>query len=1140
MLNNGLKNELKLAGLLFLAVTAVLLVLGLEVFRVHHQVSQNFLRTTERSVVHSASDSVSRELTEILKEVTILALHPSGFHSGDCTKGPSCPALGDALTDFLKSHPRFEAVSVHLADGKTVQFSGQPYQILENPADASEPGAFRQFIQTATRIKPGRFIFFTDEAGTRISTVDGCYTVATPIYWEQTQEKAAVVFRIRADLLARVLEESSENSRGLVGVVTPDGQWAGNLYHAGDPLRSGSVKALPSANPQAWSAILISPEGQLIASDGLFTYKSVRSAITVNGNTPVCYVVAHVEPGTLTGYTLLSFSPYAPELAVLIVVIGLACWMASAAIQRRRRVEARYKMMFENAHDALFVANPSGTITDANQAAQKLTAYTDNELLGKQIRDLLPDEELEALADFLALPPGTPLNREWELVDGNGARLLVEACSQTLPDGSVMSIVRDIKERKQAEEVLKASEERFKALIEENLDITTLLDSNGTIQYLSPSINRVLGYDPDELKGKNAFDYVHPEDRPAVAGLFRQINEQPDRNISAEYRCLAADGTCHILHSRIRNLCSHPSVQGIVINSRDITEKRKAEATLQETELRYSVLFHNLTDAVYIVNAENGIIVEVNKKAEELVGRSRNELLGMHFTSLHPESRREEYLEHFKNDKLKSLDAQFDPEEIEVLHSSGKVLFTEFTVKPMKMAGMPVLVGLFHDITDRKLSETALKQYACQLEDIQLALTRRSEDLAQARDEAVSAAKMKSDFLANMSHEIRTPMNGVLGMVNLLLDTPLDDEQLDFALTARESAESLLRIINDILDFSKIEAGKLELDAHPFNLESLLEGIIEIIGVTASSKGLHLVMDIEPDVPVQLVGDSDRLRQIVMNLVGNAVKFTQQGEVGIQVSRLKHHAKDAILKFTISDTGPGISPSDQHKLFHSFSQVDSSTTRKFGGTGLGLAICARLVKLMGGEIGVESQEGHGSEFWFTVKLKCQQSEMGSGKPVKSTRSGAEDEVEPFLSDSAAASFSGAGLRCLLVEDNSVNRKVAERMLIKLGCTVQSAANGQEALDFLLSSDPPAFDFLLLDLQMPVLDGFEAAARIRGSRNPAVRDIPLIALTAHAIKGDRERCIKAGMNDYVSKPVKLAMLSAALSRVFPARSHPKAA
>ena len=323
-----------------------------------------------------------------------------------------------------------------------------------------------------------------------------------------------------------------------------------------------------------------------------------------------------------------------------------------------------------------------------------------------------------------------------------------------------------------------------------------------------------------------------------------------------------------------------------------------------------------------------------------------------------------------------------------------------------------------------------------------------------------------------------------------------------------------------------------------------MEGVLEIVWITSSSKGLQLVMDIEPDVPLQLIGDSDRVRQVVLNLLGNAVKFTQQGEVGVQVSLVKQHAQDAVLKFVVSDTGPGISPADQHKLFHSFTQVDSSTTRKYGGTGLGLAICARLVKLMGGEIGVESQEGQGSEFWFTVKLKCQPdvlSEDCTSRVVPGT-----DRALPKRSDanslsvSNAGSFVGSGLRCLLVEDNSVNRKVAERMLAKLGCTVLSVTNGQECLDILLASDESPFDFLLLDLQMPVLDGFETAARIRAEKNTAIRDIPIIALTAHAIKGDRERCLKAGMNDYISKPVKLAMLTAALNRVFPERQQDKAA
>jgi len=392
-----------------------------------------------------------------------------------------------------------------------------------------------------------------------------------------------------------------------------------------------------------------------------------------------------------------------------------------------------------------------------------------------------------------------------------------------------------------------------------------------------------------------------------------------------------------------------------------------------------------------------------------------------------------------------------------------------------------------------------------------IAATERAREMADA---ALSASQAKSEFLANMSHEIRTPMNGVIGMAELLLGETLPPLQRDYVETIRDSARALLAIINDILDFSKIEAGKFELERTAFDLRGALNDVVRLIAGAAHAKNLKVSLFVDPAVPAVVEGDAGRLRQILINLCGNAVKFTSQGEVGIEVTMLENDSQGAMLRFVVRDTGIGIPGERLGALFKPFSQVDASTTRRFGGTGLGLSIVDRLVTMMGGVTAVESWEGLGSTFSFTARFGIATS---AASPIQPPTLTAEQNRR--------ASAGQERRRILLADDNAVNQKVARRTLEKLGYWVDVVGNGVEAVE---AWQMEHYDLILMDCQMPQLDGYEATRKIRGLER-GERHIPIVALTAHAIQGAETECTAAGMDAYISKPFEPDSLRALLER-----------
>ncbi|PYU30389.1 MAG: diguanylate cyclase [Acidobacteria bacterium] len=653
---------------------------------------------------------------------------------------------------------------------------------------------------------------------------------------------------------------------------------------------------------------------------------------------------------------------------------------------------------------------------------------------------------------------------------------------------------------------------------------------------------------------------------------------------------------------------------------------------LESSEERSRQILETALDA-FVGMDSRGIIVDWNAQAVATFGWSREEALGQSLSRMIiPERYRAAHEKGFQHFLVSGEGPLINKRsEFTALHRDGHEFQVELTISVMQTGGTLLFAAFVRDITERKQSEQALRD---------------------AKEAAEAANETKSIFLATMSHEIRTPMNGILGMTELVLDTDLTTEQRDNLGLVRLSAESLLSIINDILDFSKIEAGKLEFESIPFDLRQSLGEIMKSLSFRAHQKGLELIYDVQPDVPEALIGDPGRIRQVLINLVGNAIKFTEQGEVFINVEEESHEDAITCLHFIVKDTGVGIPAEMQGKIFEAFSQADGSMARRYGGTGLGLTICTRLVKVMGGGIWVESQPGQGSMFHFTLRLAVQDKpSLGSvalkpeqlrdlhalivddnftnrrvlngmlsrcgmkptavegGRAALQALEVAKSTGRPFplilldgqmpemdgftlaetikkdpelvgatimmltsagqLGDAARCRELGISAylvkpirqgellqaicnvlnlptqkkaplvtrhmlrearsrsRVLLAEDNAVNQILALRLLEKRGCIVSVAGDGRQALAALEKED---FDIVLMDVQMPEMDGFEATVAIRERERSTGKHIPIIAMTAHALKGDEERCLSAGMDAYITKPIRTHELFATIERL----------
>jgi two-component system, sensor histidine kinase and response regulator len=926
------------------------------------------------------------------------------------------------------------------------------------------------------------------------------------------------------------------------------------------------------------------------------------------------------------------------------------------AEEKLRDSEELFRSIFENAPVGISLYKVDGSQYFTNSALQKMVGYTHEDLssLDKWDQIVHPEERASRAERMAGLIRGERDIDAWEqrFLHRDGRVVFTDRNCSVVRDAAgkpqyLLNMTTDITERKRAQEERDRVAKQMEMLLESTGQGIYGIDLQGNCTFINRATCELIGYRPEEALGRNMHALAHhhkpdgsvyPVDQCPV---YRALKKGEGCGLADEVMW-RRDGTPIPVEYSSFPILEGGRISGVVVTVVDITERKRAEERLRESEQLFRSIFENAQIGISFFNIDTEVI-SPNRALQEMLGYTENELshLARWDEISHPEERAscaERYAELVQGKREKNQWEQ------RLVRKDGRVATTSVRFSLLRNAtGRPQYVAaLQEDITERKRLEA---------------------ELVAAKEIAEAATQAKSGFLANMSHEIRTPMNAILGMTHLALKTELTPKQRDYLTKTKAAAQALLGIINDILDFSKIEAGKLDMEKTDFRLEDVLENVSSMVSQKAQDKNLEFLIAAPQNLPTHLVGDPLRLGQVLINLVTNAVKFTERGEIVVTVALAERTLDRVNLKFSVCDSGIGMTPEQTARLFQPFSQADSSTTRKYGGTGLGLSISKRLVEMMDGNIWVESNYGIGSVFhfsaWFGIgsgetkrrlwipdiagirvlvvddnqqareiltdslkglALRVQSASSGEGalrelveadgqepyqlvmmdwhmpgmdgleasrlikrgnrlkhkpKVVMVTAFGREDiraqaeemgidgyllkpvtpsslydtlvelfgvagrEADPSrVPRGAAFSHDATGIRILLVEDNEVNQQVATELLESAGASVRIANHGGEALRILTEGEQPTpFDIVFMDLQMPEMDGFTATRLLRAERK--LETLPIIAMTAHALVEERQRCLEAGMNDHVSKPIDPDALFATLMRWVKPRQVPTA-
>ena len=936
----------------------------------------------------------------------------------------------------------------------------------------------------------------------------------------------------------------------------------------------------------------------------------------------------------------------------LMDAIGLAINKTAEELQQRQdeevlarktlmQSESRYRRLFEQANDGVLIRTADGQIINANPAVCQMLGYSLSELLKMSIFELDPPDRREISAEnIVRIQASGAVRLESRLVRKDSRIIDVEVSSAAV-DGQksiFQAILRDISDRKQAEQALQFEKAKAQQVLDLAGVMLVALDVDGRVVLINPKGCEILGFAEQEVIGQNWFDtFIQTDGTDEVKKVFARIVSGEINSLEYhENPIIRRDGSSRLIawhNSVMRD--STGAITGLLSSGEDITQQRKAADTLRASEEQFRTLVHHQADGIGITDLDDRFLLS-NPAAEQIFGVASGQMVGRSLVEfldkdglielqrqnqeraqgdtgryelaiLKPDgekrwiqvtavprhdpdgtqngsfgifrdvtrerqSRKEieqaSQVAHTMLDRMPigvmvvGLDRRirsvnragcdligienaseaigglcnefFSPSEKgccpvldkgeqvsnseqEIWRRDGERVPVLKTVHQIELDDEPVLLETFVDLTDRALAVRQLAEHAKRLEELASELGEKNIQLERARLAAEEADRAKGTFVANMSHEMRTPLNGILGMADLVSETDLDEEQRLYLDTISRSSRHLLTIVNDILDFSKIEAGKLDIESTEFNPRAILDDLKGLLDPRVLDLDLELVCRVDPAIPNALQGDPGRIRQVLTNLASNAIKFTEKGQVLIELDELDRTDGKVELRFSVTDSGIGIPGDRLDKLFEPFVQADSSTTRKYGGTGLGLSISRQLVELMGGRLQAQSKLGRGSRFSFSLELG-----LVSDQVV------APDLAPAQVFDDEFTLEDPGRFRILLAEDDPTNRLIAEKALERLGFTMDSVVNGREAIQALMQTD---YDLLVMDVQMPDMDGLEATRRIRRGEN-GVRDarVPIVAMTANAMREDREECLRAGMDDYVSKPVALHDLLAVLTRL----------
>jgi len=767
------------------------------------------------------------------------------------------------------------------------------------------------------------------------------------------------------------------------------------------------------------------------------------------------------------------------------------------------------RALVDRISDGLAVLAADGVIQYGNRRFAEMFRIAPERVAGSSLESFVDPPGRPALRALLQAARGGCSNGEAIGRAADGTALPVLLAFSALSAGSTTTfgvVVTDLSERKRAQDVLRESEARLRAIVRAApIGIGVVVDR--VLQEVNPRIIEMTGYSREELIGFSARMLYATEDE------FRNVGEEKYRQIAerglgmVETRWRRKDG--EMIDVLLSSCPFDPAdrARGVTFTALDITQRKAFENRLRPL----SLAVEQSPESIVITDLE-GRIEYVNEAFVRTTGYAREEVLGANPRILNsgktPAASHAGLWQALGSGRLWKG-------EFHNRRKDGSEFFEFAVITPIRQADGRIshYVAVKEDITERKRLAEELDRHRDHLEEL---VAERTGQLAEARERAETASRAKGIFLANMSHEIRTPLNAVLGLTHLLRQSGVAPRQAGWLNQIDAAGRHLLHVINDVLDLSKIEAGKLALEERDFALSALLDQVRSLIADAARAKGLVTGID-GASAPLWLRGDATRLRQALLNYAGNAVKFTERGSIILGAHLLADEGDSLHVRFEVRDTGMGISPVDQERIFDAFEQADSTITRRHGGSGLGLAITRRLAALMGGEAGAASTPGEGSTFWFTARLQ-----RGHGAPHVAAAA-CTDESERALRRVCA------GARLLLVEDHPINREVALAQLQGIGCAVDTAENGSEAVARVRGR---RYDLILMDMQMPVLDGLAATRAIRAM--PGHETIPIVAMTANAFDEDRQRCLAGGMNDFVAKPVDPAVLHATLLRWLPVR------